>query len=46
VTPENANPTRVTPLPPAAPAPVLPEPTTPFGETQPTPPPAEQGKQP
>jgi general secretion pathway protein D len=47
VTPENANPTRVTPLPPAAPAPVLPEPTTTFGETpQPTPPPAEQGKQP
>ena len=47
VTPENVNPTRVTPLPPAAPAPVLPEPTTPFGETpQPTPPPAEQGKQP
>jgi general secretion pathway protein D len=47
VTPENANPTRVTPLPPAAPAPVLPEPTTPFGQTpEPTPPPAEQGKQP
>jgi general secretion pathway protein D len=47
VTPENVNPTRITPLPPAAPAPVLPEPTTPFGETpQPTPPPAEPGKQP
>jgi general secretion pathway protein D len=47
VTPENANPTRVTPLPPAVPAPVLPEPTTPFGETpQPTSPPTEQGKQP
>lgn len=47
VTPENVNPTRVTPLPPAAPAPVLPQPTTPFGETpQPTPPPAEPGKQP
>jgi len=42
VTPENANPTRVTPLPPAAPAPVLPEPTTPFGETPAPPPP--QGK--
>jgi general secretion pathway protein D len=37
VTPEHANPTRVTPLPPAAPAPTpaLPEPTTPFGETPP-----------
>jgi general secretion pathway protein D len=33
VTPEYVNPTRVTPLPPAAPAPVLPETTTPFGET-------------
>ena len=34
VTPEYVNPTRVTPLPPpAAEAPVLPEPTTPFGET-------------
>jgi hypothetical protein len=32
VTPEYINPTRITPLPPAAPAPVLPEPTTPFGE--------------
>jgi len=48
VTPEYVNPTRVTPLPPATPAPAAapatPEPTTPFGET---PAPAEtppQGK--
>jgi general secretion pathway protein D len=50
VTPEYVNPTRVTPLPPAAPAaaqaPVLPEPTQPFGETPAPTPPPEQGQKP